>query len=218
MTIKTFISDLISTDISGVYKITNPTNGKIYIGSAVCIRARWHRHHSVALKNDDHLPFINALRKYGPKNFEWEVIEEVDISGIKREDAKEVLLEAEQRWLDSEQPFHWLGRGYNHNPTAYSRLGSKQTGKAAAGVPRPNRTGVKQAPNSGRGAKGVRNFKTKLARFIDPDGKIFTRPLTWFCESRGLNKGAMAAIARGKYKSGRGYSNFYKGWTVKYMK
>jgi predicted GIY-YIG superfamily endonuclease len=30
--------------ISGIYKITNLLNGKMYIGSAVNVRKRWHQH------------------------------------------------------------------------------------------------------------------------------------------------------------------------------
>lgn len=218
----TFITDLIPLGRSGVYIITQPANGKIYIGSGFDIRNRWNQHCSSAAKDLHNLPFENALRKYGPESFIWDVVEDVCIIDLcrktQRVEIRERLLEAEQRWLDSEQPFWWTGKGYNHNPTAGSPLGRKQTGKAAKGVlgPHRNRKGIKMG---GTAAKGVRNFKTKFARFTSPDGKIFTRPLTSFCKMRGLNKGAMADIARGtapiRKKSGKIAT--YKGWKAEYI-
>lgn len=210
----------IPTELCGVYKATNIKNGKVYIGSAFCIRARWNRHCSVARRNECFLPFINALRKYSPEGFKWEVVEEVDISDLnrktQRKEIRKRLEESEQRWLDKEQPFVSNGRGYNVSPSAYSILGMKRTGKAAKGVLGPHRC-RKGIVMGGTAAKGPKNFKTKMARFVSPNGDVFTRPLTLFCKSRGLNKGAMAAIARGKYKSGNGYSDYYKGWTVSYV-
>ena len=64
---------------SGVYKITNLKNNKIYIGSALtktpsgnrlCIRFRnqFFNHH----KN---CPVKNAIKNYGIHNFSWEILE-----------------------------------------------------------------------------------------------------------------------------------------------
>ena len=220
----TFITDLAVNGCSGVYKITQPANGKIYIGSAFDIRDRWNQHCSSSAKNLHQLPFENALRKYGPDSFEWHIIEYINISDLcrktQRKEIRERLLEAEQRWLDSEQPFWWTKKGYNHNPTAGSPLGRKQTGKAAAGVPRKPHTGLaaKGMPKGGLNKKGARNNRAKWVRFTSPDEKIFTRPLTWFCLSRGLNKGAMAALARGAYKLRSGkILHTYKGWKAEYI-
>lgn len=220
-----YISSLISRGITGVYKITNLTNQKIYIGSGFDIRERWGQHCRAAEKNlHPGLYFENALRKYTPEGFTWEVIEEVSISDLCRKTQRhlirERLLAAEQQWLDSEQPFWWTGRGYNHNPNAFSCLGRKQTGKAAAGVKRKPNVGLvaKGVSRVGLDAAGARNKCAKWCRFTNPNGEVFTRPnVTQFCKSRKLNKGAMAAIARGKYISGGKISNFYKGWTAEYF-
>lgn len=224
MSKRTHISSLISSGITGVYKITNPTNKKIYIGSGFNIRERWGQHCRGA-KKDLHLGlyFENSLRKNGPEHFVWEVIEVVDITNLCRKtqriEIRERLLTVEQKWLDSEQPFWWTGRGYNINPTAGSILGATRTGKAAKGVLGPHRV-RKGIVMGGMMIKGARNYRAKWCRFISPDGKNFTRPnLTQFCLSRGLNKGAMANIARGTAPIWKrsGKMSTYKGWTCEYV-
>jgi group I intron endonuclease len=90
---------------SGIYQIVNKINGKRYIGSSVNIERRlgWHKsrlnsgkHHSVYLQR--------AWNKYGEGSFEFEISEEVL--------DKAILLETEQRHLDSLNP------EYNMSPTA----------------------------------------------------------------------------------------------------
>ncbi len=58
-----------------IYKITNKVNGKIYIGSTVKknFSQRWAGHLFSARQTDGSI-FQRALRKYGPDNFEKEVI------------------------------------------------------------------------------------------------------------------------------------------------
>lgn len=63
----------------GIYKITNLTNGKSYIGQSNNIRLRWNKHRSVAFqptsKGYDY-PLYRAIRKYGLENFEFSILEE----------------------------------------------------------------------------------------------------------------------------------------------
>ena len=215
---KTFISDLISRGISGVYRITNPTNDKFYIGSAVDIRRRWQDHrYDVEVRESASTHFYCALKKYGSENFIWEVIDEIDLSNIRDKNHKRLFLKyLEQHYLDTLTP--WKPEiGYNHNPKAYSCLGRKQTGRAAPGVPRPYRQGVSTVMG-GMNVKGAENSKSKLCLFTNPDGETFEiRGLNYFCELNNLNRGAMAAVARGTYRSGTKFSKFYKGWTVEYI-
>lgn len=62
---------------SGIYKITNVENGKVYIGSSVDINRRWWEHRS-RLKykrhGNDHL--LSAWSKYGKEKFHFCIIEE----------------------------------------------------------------------------------------------------------------------------------------------
>jgi len=210
----TTITNSISSGITGVYMLTNKSNGKIYIGSGKDIRNRWAGHeYSVKRKNRSHLPLVNALRKYGSAGFEWGILEKCDVSGLSDIEIRDLLVEREQHYLDEYQPFVWLEKGYNHNPTAYSCLGRKQTGRAAAGVPRPERLG-KSLVMGGMNKKGsVRNSKAIWFKATNLQGKCFTRiNLTEFCRKYGLNKGRMWAIANNKYGA-----NTHKGWTIQYI-
>jgi group I intron endonuclease len=57
----------------GIYKITNKTNGKSYIGQSVDIKRRWAEHRM--LSRDETLSLKRALKKYGVENFEFIVLE-----------------------------------------------------------------------------------------------------------------------------------------------
>jgi len=77
---------------SGIYKIINKVNGKYYVGSSQNIKCRWENHKSNLKKNkhwNKHLQ--NAYNKYGVENFEYVIIEYVNVIQ---------LLEVEQKYLD----------------------------------------------------------------------------------------------------------------------
>lgn len=58
-------------NISGIYKITNNINGKIYIGCSKDIKNRWNTHKQAKSKKSViHL----AIQKYGVDNFTFEVL------------------------------------------------------------------------------------------------------------------------------------------------
>lgn len=62
-----------------VYMVTNQVNGKEYIGQTVQgLEKRKYRHMSDAKARRDSIYFHSALRKYGPDNFDWEVLHECD--------------------------------------------------------------------------------------------------------------------------------------------
>ncbi len=81
---------------SGIYKITNLVNSKIYVGSSINIYNRRHTHTTKLNKNihsSRHLQ--SSYNKYGRHNFLFEVIEYC---------SKEVLTEREQYWIDALKP------------------------------------------------------------------------------------------------------------------
>ena len=89
---------------SGIYKITNKINGKIYIGSSVDLKRRINEHFW-ELKNNRH-PNIHlqyAYNKYGRNNFEVEVIEYCN---------KNIVREREQYYIDKYLPY-LQSVGYN---------------------------------------------------------------------------------------------------------
>lgn len=84
----------------GIYKITNTTNGKCYIGQSRDIEARWAKHLS-AYKSSPEWELYRAFKKYGIGAFSFEVIEECTI---------EELNEREIYWIAH---FDSFNNGYN---------------------------------------------------------------------------------------------------------
>jgi group I intron endonuclease len=98
--------------ISGIYKIENLINGKIYVGSAVDIELRKKQHFNHSLKSSKYQnPHLrNAMDKYGRENFDFYILEYVT-------NIIDILI-TEQYYID------WLEPEYNINPKSNSRLGS----------------------------------------------------------------------------------------------
>lgn len=99
---------------SGIYKITNITNNKIYIGSSVNIKQRFAFHLS-GLKLNKHPSkhLQSAWNKYGEQAFVFEVIEYCE---------KEKLIEREQCWIDFTKCYD-RKIGYNTRKIADSNVG-----------------------------------------------------------------------------------------------
>ena len=96
---------------SGIYAITNTTNGHCYIGSTLNFRSRWALHIrrlETGIHHAHHLQ--SAWKKYGSGCFIFEIIERC---------GKHELLSREQYFIDTLRP------EYNTSPTAGSRLGVK---------------------------------------------------------------------------------------------
>jgi hypothetical protein len=98
---------------SGIYKITNLTNQKFYIGSSVNIYNRFHTHSTKLKKNVHSSRHLQAsYNKYGKDNFIFEVIEYCQ---------KELCVEREQYYLDTLKP------QYNKRTDATLNLGVKNS-------------------------------------------------------------------------------------------
>lgn len=99
--------------MTGIYKITNKRNNKIYIGKALDIKQRWQGHKDdsfcseekwLANKRGQQTFFHRALRKEGIDAFTWEIIEEC---------LPEELNEKEKYWIDYYDTFNNPEKGYN---------------------------------------------------------------------------------------------------------
>lgn len=91
-----------------VYKITNLTNDKVYIGSSISGLIKRKRCHLTNLKNNNHhsLKLQNSWNKYGRYNFKFEIIEYC---------SKLDILKREQYWIDYYNSYE---KGYNASPIA----------------------------------------------------------------------------------------------------
>lgn len=110
------------TPKSGIYAITNTTNGKVYVGSAVNISARWREHLSQLRRGIHHSRYLQAAWvKHGEQAFSFSILQEVE--------KRESLIEEENRWiayLDASK----RTAGYNLCVTAGSQLGMKHSDEA----------------------------------------------------------------------------------------
>lgn len=80
------------TRASGIYQIRCKANGKIYIGSAVHIPARWHQHrHTLRQGKHRNRHLQGSWNKYGEDAFEFTVLAYVEPAD---------LLRTEQEWID----------------------------------------------------------------------------------------------------------------------
>ena len=100
---------------SGIYKITNSINLKIYVGSAINLYKRFIGHKNQFITNKHNDRFQNFMNKYGIDTLSFCLIEYCD---------KDMLIEREQYWIDYYQSYK-SKLGYNVSKTAGSTLGCK---------------------------------------------------------------------------------------------
>lgn len=82
----------------GIYKITNNINNHCYIGQSRNIEKRWYNHKNDSTNQNSekyNYPLYCGFRKYGIRNFTFEVLEECSI---------EELNEKEKYWIEYYKP------------------------------------------------------------------------------------------------------------------
>jgi group I intron endonuclease len=112
---------------SGIYKIVNTVNGKIYIGSSVFIYKRWNEHKNYLRKNAHHSLYLQrAWEKYGEVSFSFETIEECDPD-------HKILQEREQYYFDLLKPeYNILKHAFSskgHSPSVETRAKISQAAR-----------------------------------------------------------------------------------------
>lgn len=111
---------------TGVYVLTNSSNGKVYVGSTVQpFRRRWNFHLQQLRKGvhrNRHLQ--HAYDKYGPGAFSFRVVERCN---------PEACLPREQFWIDKLSATD-RSKGYNISPTAGNCSGVKYTPERLAAM------------------------------------------------------------------------------------
>jgi group I intron endonuclease len=213
---------------SGIYQIRCTQNGKIYVGSAVNLQARWEQHCRSLNMNQHHNPHLqSAWKLYGPANFEFAVLQYVEGNA---------LLATEQAWIERTR---CTDRSIGFNIKSYATSGGEGLGLAWDGFRDPNGKPVKitnlhefcrrnrlDFPSMHRLWKGrskLKSYKgwthTNSVRqrefikthegFVDPSGKPVgpIRNLAAFCREHGLENAHMTAVARGRIPSHRGWTH-----------
>lgn len=145
--------------ISGIYKITNKVNNKVYIGSSTDLFRRI-RYHKNLLRIHKHINshLQSAYCKYGVENFEYEIIEVC---------CSELLLEKEQlkiRELNSNNGEF----GYNIRITCYTNKGIKYKKGQKEKFISPH----KVYGMSEYGKDILRKLSSKPVCMIDKEGKL----------------------------------------------
>lgn len=91
---------------TGIYKIQNKINNKIYIGQSIDVNRRWQAHKRIyndIVSDQYNKPLYRAFRKYGIENFIFSILEECKVSELN---------DKEKYWIkyyDSINPL----KGYN---------------------------------------------------------------------------------------------------------
>ena len=81
---------------SGIYKIENKVNSKVYIGSSNNIKRRWQKHKALLRHNKHQNSHLQAAwNKYGEDNFAFSIVELCPIDN---------LISREQYFIDSMNP------------------------------------------------------------------------------------------------------------------
>jgi group I intron endonuclease len=109
--------------VPGIYAIRNLTNGKVYVGSAINIAARWKLHRTNLRGGKHHSkPLQRSWDKYGLGSFVFEVLELCP---------SDALVKREQHWMDCLRALA-AQDGYNVAPNAGSILGIKRSAETRA--------------------------------------------------------------------------------------
>jgi group I intron endonuclease len=139
----------------GIYKITNIVNGKVVIGQAINITARWQRHKGL-LRHNKHYNshFQNAWNKYGEQNFKFEIILEC---------LREKLNEEEIR-LIKEHKSNNRKYGYNIEEGGNIRIHSEETRrKISEANKNPSEETRRKMSEAHKGYKHSEETKRKLS-------------------------------------------------------
>lgn len=197
----------------GIYAITNNTNGKIYVGSAVNIRRRWQAHYYSLRRSSHGNPHLQAAwTKYGSGAFTLDVLEYLEEPEIDR------LLSREQYWIDTlraADPRY----GYNICRNAGSPLGrlhTEETKRRIGNAIRGRRHTEETKRRIGEAHRGREFTEESRKRMSDAQGKIaylVTDPsghehritnLAPYCRENGLNRSSMNQVARGNTPRSQG--------------
>lgn len=198
-----------------IYKATNKINGKSYIG----YDSNWpnrKRVHKTRAYNNHYTQqyFHKAIRKYGWKNFEWEILLE------------DATLEDEIRLISEYGTFGKNGYnltvggegtfGYKHTKNAKNKMSSHERDYLLGNTHKKGkRDSIDTRERKSKARVGRKNPNFDITRkmiLTDPKGEIY-KPDVYqeFCKKHHLPVKTMVKFATGKK------SKPYKGWTAIFL-
>lgn len=162
--------------MAGIYKFTNKTNGKIYIGESMNLKERMGYYPLLREKR----PIIYAFRKYGFSNFEYSIIESFPC-GV----SKSILLDREEFWIriygsvDKNVGYNVAHRGTDRTGVKCSKETLEKMRIARTGMKHSDATRKKMSEDR-RGSKhwqyGKRGAETSFGgrKLSEHHKKVFT--------------------------------------------
>jgi len=189
----------------GIYKITNP-KGRIYIGQSIKIETRWKSYKKMHCTQQPKI--YNSLKKYGPQNHTFEVIEECEPSELdNREVFYKIKYDSVTEGLNCE--LYDTGGGEKSEKTRKKMsLTHKGTKKPWAG-----KNSIISPPQRKRMIEGMENIKNPLYQY-NLEGefiKKWNKP-KYASKELNINNGYLHTITDNLYKTLGGYrwtSTFY---------
>lgn len=114
--------------MSGIYKITNIINNKLYVGSTSSnFNKRWNCHKSTLRRNLHGNKYLqNSWNKYGEQSFDFEIIENINTPSreilIEKEIFYKNLLNAQYNIAPIDRPFGSINLGRKHKPETIEKM------------------------------------------------------------------------------------------------
>jgi group I intron endonuclease len=127
---------------AGIYMWTHIESGDIYIGSATNLKTRFLQYYNQnLLKRIKSVYIYNALLHYGYSAFTLSILEFIDITNLSTDEAKKVILEREQYFLDLLEPEYNILKiagsslGFKHSEESIAKMRESGKGKLL-GIPK----------------------------------------------------------------------------------
>jgi group I intron endonuclease len=188
-------------NIYSIYKATNKTNGKIYIGftSNFTYRKSKHKHYSLVKNKNSY--FYNAIRKYGWESFDWQII----YQSLNENHCKNIM---ENYFICEYHTFVGFSNcnGYNSTLGGDGALGNN--------LPKSqiHRDKISKSLLGKRKSKEHINSasfgRSKEYEMLNPKGETITiKNMSDYCRNNKLNQSHMISVFLGRYgfKSHKGY-------------